>query len=113
MWRLGAPFATAGATCMLSSRNTFVKARVRAAVSEQKARKETRSSEEVARLRQRWPAEFREAARCTFLMRFDGEREPGGYPLGFHRWPLHRRNVWFAGFNVGFHDRVRLLQDAR
>ena len=42
-------------------------------------------------------------------MRFDGEREPGGYPRGFHAWPLDRRNSWFAGFNVGFHDRLKLM----
>jgi hypothetical protein len=33
-----------------------------------------------------------------------------------HRWPNEyrdRRNAWFAGFNVGFHDRLRLLQERR
>ena len=34
-------------------------------------------------------------------------REPGGYPLGFHQWPLDRRNAWFAGFNVGHIQRGR------
>jgi hypothetical protein len=113
MPRSGAPFATAGATCSLSSRNTFAKARVRAAVTEEKAREETRSGEEAARLRQRWPTEFRDGARGALLMRFDGQREPGGYPLGFNGWPLERRNAWFAGFNGGFHDLLRLLQEPR
>ena len=26
-----------------------------------------------------------------------GTRERGGYPIGFHQWPLDRRNAWFAG----------------
>ena len=71
------------------------------------------SREEVARLRWRWPSEFRDGARGALLMRFDGQREPGGYPLGSHGWRLERRNVWFAGFNRGFHDRLRLLTGAR
>ena len=62
-------------------------------------------------LREQWPAEFRDGARCGFLLRFDGEREKGGYPRGFHLWPRERRNVWFAGFNRGFHDRLRFAQE--
>ena len=64
---------------------------------------------EVSRLRRR-PEEFRDGARCAFLRRFDGQREPGGYPLGFHGWQLERRNAWFAGFNRGFYDRLRITQ---
>jgi excisionase family DNA binding protein len=67
MPRSGAPFATAGATCSLSSRDTFAEARVRAAVADAMARAETRSAEEAARLRQRWPTEFRDGARGAFL----------------------------------------------
>jgi hypothetical protein len=63
--------------------------------------------------RHRWPNEYRDGARCAFLQRHDGKREGGGYPLAFHGWPLDRRNAWFAGFNVGFHDRLRLLQERR
>jgi hypothetical protein len=59
---------------------------------------------------ERLPAEFRDGARCGFLQREEGPRDPGGYPRGFHRWPLERRNAWFAGFNVGYHDRLRLSQ---
>jgi hypothetical protein len=68
--------------------------------------------DDADRIRQRWPHEFRDAARCAFLHRFDGEREKGGYPAGFHLWPLERRNAWFAGSNRGFHDRLRFVEEA-
>jgi hypothetical protein len=61
-------------------------------------------------LRARFPSEWRAGARCAFLCRFDGDCERGGYPRGFHQWPLDRRNAWFAGFNVGFHDRLALAR---
>lgn len=64
------------------------------------------------RLKGRWPDEFRDGARCAFRRRFDGDREPGGYPRGFHRWPLDRPNAWFCGFNVGRLDRVALIDEA-
>ena len=48
------------------------------------------AAEEVTRLRSRWPSEFKDGARCAFLRRYDGERERGGYPLGFLRWALDR-----------------------
>jgi hypothetical protein len=38
-----------------------------------------------------------------------GERDKGGYPLGFHDWPLERRNAWLAGFNFGLLERQRAL----
>jgi hypothetical protein len=66
---------------------------------------------EIAALRSQWPAEFKGAARCAFLRQYDGKREKGGYPLGFHRWMPDRRNAWFAGYNRGYHDRLRLLQE--
>ncbi len=69
------------------------------------------AEDEVARLRQRWPDEFRDGARCGFLSRFDGKREKGGYPRRFHVWPIERRNAWFAGLNIGFHDRLRLFRE--
>ena len=62
-------------------------------------------------IRERWPDEFKDGARCAFLRRFDGKREPGGYPLGFHRWPLERRNSWFCGFNFGRPERQRALME--
>jgi hypothetical protein len=63
-------------------------------------------------LRERLPDEFNDGARCASLQRFDGPREKGGYPLGFHSWPLQRRNAWFAGFNLGRCDRLRLEEEA-
>jgi len=68
------------------------------------------AADELAALRARWPTEYRDGARCAFLLRFEGDRERGGYPRGFPRWPLDRRNTWFAGFNVGYHDRLRLAK---
>lgn len=67
-----------------------------------------RVSDEVARIKARWPAEWRDGARCAFLETFEGEREPGGYPLGFHAWPIDRRNGWFAGYVRGYLDRLAL-----
>jgi hypothetical protein len=68
------------------------------------------AADEVEMIRKAWPAEFRDGARCGFLYRFDGERERGGYPRGFRAWELSQRNAWFAGFNVGFHDRIRFAR---
>ncbi len=68
------------------------------------------AADEVARLRNRWPDEWRDGARCAFLQNYSGDREPGGYPRGFHRRSLERRNAWFSGFNQGFHDRLRLAK---
>jgi hypothetical protein len=56
---------------------------------------------ERAAIRKQFPAEFDDGGRCGFLQNFDGPREQGGYPKGFHDWPLARRNAWFAGFNQG------------
>jgi hypothetical protein len=58
-------------------------------------------------IRSRWPAEFDGGARCGCLREYPGEREPGGYPKGFHQWPLDRRNAWWGGFNFGRQDRLR------
>jgi hypothetical protein len=52
-----------------------------------------------------WPAELDDGVRCGLLEKFEGAREPGGYPLGFHNWLLERRNAWFAGFNIGLVER--------
>jgi hypothetical protein len=68
------------------------------------------AEQESAVLRQRWPQEFRDGKDCAFVRSFEGDREAGGYPLGFHRWPLERRNAWIAGFHQGFHDRLRLTK---
>ena len=69
------------------------------------------AADEVEMIRKAWPAEFNDSARCAFLQHYHGDREKGGYPLGFHGWPLDRRNAWFAGFNVGFHDRLQLARE--
>jgi hypothetical protein len=53
----------------------------------------------------RWPDEFRDGAKCGLLNEYTGARERGGYPRGFHQWPLDRRNAWYAGFNLGYHQR--------
>jgi len=68
------------------------------------------ATDEGMRLRERWPAEWTDGARCAFLRSFDGEREKGGYPLGFHRWPLDRRNAWYSGYNRGRCDRIRRVR---
>jgi hypothetical protein len=62
----------------------------------------------LKRVQGKWPSEFRDGARWGFLQQQEGPRDPGGYPLGFNHWQVARRNAWFAGFNVGFHDRLRL-----
>lgn len=72
---------------------------------------DAQTAAEIDHLRQRWPGEWRDGARCAFLRRFDGARAAGGYPVGFHRWTLDRRNAWLSGFNRGFHDRLRRTQE--
>ena len=62
---------------------------------------------ERAHFKRAWPDEFANGERCAFYKRFDGERERGGYPKGFHRWPLERRNAWYCGFNLGRVERRR------
>ena len=64
---------------------------------------------ERARLKRAWPDAFRDGERSAFLQRYDGPREPGGYPKGFNRWPLERRNAWYCGFNFGLRERQRAL----
>ena len=55
-----------------------------------------------ASLRAMWPAEFLDGGKVAYFGKAEGEREKGGYPKGFHRWTMERRNAWFAGFNVGY-----------
>jgi hypothetical protein len=64
-------------------------------------------------LRRKWRNAFDDGARCAFLGEYPAEREPGGYPKGFHSWPLDKRNAWFAGFNLGLIDRARFEEEAR
>ncbi len=66
----------------------------------------SRADREIDALRDRWPDEFNDGLLCALTRYFPGsERERGGYPRGFHQWPLGQRNAWFAGFNVGYHNR--------
>ncbi len=58
-------------------------------------------------IRARWPDEFRDGARCGLSQKYDGPREPGGFPLRFHSWKLDRRNSWYSGFNYGRNQRLR------
>jgi hypothetical protein len=62
-------------------------------------------------LRRKWQDAFDDGARCAFTKTYPGPREPGGYPPGFHDWPLEKRNVWFAGFNLGLIDLARLQEE--
>jgi hypothetical protein len=66
---------------------------------------------EVKRLAGQWPDEFADGERCAFLGRYEGKRQPGGYPTGFHGWSLDRRNGWYAGFNFGLLERQRALME--
>ena len=68
---------------------------------------------ERARLKQAWLEAFADGERCGFHRRFAGERERGGYPRGFHSWPLERRNSWYCGFNIGLIERQLVFQRER
>jgi hypothetical protein len=72
-----------------------------------KAEAERKVDAERWRLKRAWPDEFADGECCAFHQRFGGERERGGYAVGFHRWPLERRNSWYAGFNFGLVERQR------
>jgi hypothetical protein len=65
------------------------------------------ASDEVDLIRARWRTAWEKGARDGF----EGERDGGSYPRGFHAWPLDRRNAWYSGFNRGFQDRLRLAQN--
>jgi hypothetical protein len=56
---------------------------------------------EQQRWRDVYPKEFDDGALFGRSRKAEGERERGGYPRGFHAWPLERRNAWWAGFNLG------------
>jgi len=66
---------------------------------------------ERTNIRAAFPAEYDDGARCGFLWKFEGPREAGGYPKGFHSWPLARRNAWYAGFNRGNRDAALLAEE--
>ena len=64
-------------------------------------------SRESFYIRRDFPREFADGESMGAGWEPGGEREEGGYPLGFHGWPLERRNAWFAGFNLGRGRRKR------
>jgi hypothetical protein len=69
-----------------------------------------RSAAEAERqaLRARFPELFDDGARMGFRGEpNNGEREPGGYPKGFHQLPLEARNAWWSGWNKGRIERKR------
>jgi hypothetical protein len=59
-------------------------------------------ADEVKRLADQWPEEFRLGYRFGSRGKADPPSDAAGYPLGFHTWPLDRRNAWFCGFDRGF-----------
>ena len=64
---------------------------------------------ERAKIREEYPDEFEDGARHGWArgnLSTVG-RERGGYPLGFHVWPLERRNAWWSGASQGGEDRDR------
>jgi hypothetical protein len=64
-------------------------------------------SRESFYIRRDFPREFTDGESMGAGWEPGGEREKGGYPLGFHEWALERRNAWFAGFNLGYARRKR------
>ena len=58
-------------------------------------------ADEVKRLADQWPEEFRLGYRFGFRGKADPPCDQAGYPSGFHAWPLASRNAWFCGFNRG------------
>ena len=73
----------------------------------QAARRSAAEAERQAR-RACSPELFDDGARMGFRGQADnGEREPGGYPKGFHQLPLEARNAWWSGWNKGRCDRER------
>jgi hypothetical protein len=68
---------------------------------------DARAEREREALLSRWPAEFRLGYRFGRLGKADPPYGLGGYPEGFHGWPLDRRNAWWCGWNCGHLDRDR------
>lgn len=68
-----------------------------------------KATRENKRIRDLWPAEFKDGFQSGRAGKAAerSAREFGGYPRGFHGWPLERRNAWFAGFNLGYTGRPR------
>jgi hypothetical protein len=54
-----------------------------------------------AELCAKFPAEFESGYRYGVTGAVQPPCDAAGYPIGFHTWPLDRRNAWWAGFNLG------------
>ena len=67
--------------------------------------------DEVKRLQDRWPAEFKDGFIVGLRGKGEGQRDKGGYPLGFHCWSLERRNAWWAGCNRGLVELIRIEKE--
>jgi hypothetical protein len=63
-----------------------------------------RAAEERERIEGTFPAEFADGRRRAFIRN-------KLYPRGFQKWPIDRRNAWFAGWNIGYVERKRTLPD--
>jgi hypothetical protein len=68
------------------------------------------AEEERAAIHSAFPMVFDDGARCGFLQKYEGAREPGGYPKGFNAWPLAHRNAWFSGFCRGSVEKKMLVE---
>jgi hypothetical protein len=71
--------------------------------------REAKANAARARIKGNFPDEFADGERCGLFQKFEGSREPGGYPKGFHQWPIPRRNAWWAGYNLGRSERFEKL----
>ena len=63
------------------------------------------AEQEREALRRRW----RDGGR-TALGLLDRERERGGYPRGFHQWPIDKRNASYAAYNLAYLERRHLSE---
>jgi hypothetical protein len=69
------------------------------------------------RRRQAWclhtaePNIFEAGARAGFSLAFDRDADGDGYPGRFKKWSAQKRDSWVAGFDYGFHARMRLADE--
>jgi hypothetical protein len=56
---------------------------------------------ERAAYREKFPQEFEHGFLSGFMGDSQQPCEAAGYPLGFHSWPLEKRNAWFCAWNAG------------
>lgn len=66
---------------------------------------------ERRRLKRLYPDAFKDGLLVGAGIK-EGPREPGGYPRGFHAWPLEKRNAWWAGANLGYLQKHQESDDA-